>query len=270
MPVQFESSSSAFLPQSTAPSIVVPAPAGIVKGDLLLAVGLVNQAGAIFVAASNGLVILTQDKPGAGNPVAFVATKIAGESEPGSFIFSHGLAGNGAWNVGILRISGACGVEQPIAPGFTQNIFQANPLIAPSIITVKDNDLIIRAFMFDTTGSEPATVSTPAGTTLREAIIGPQPPFSSDPQCHIFTEDALKTPPGATGTASITLAAFNGNVRGVQYTLAVEELPSGAGWAGAMPRDKEGQVIIKGQKILNPFHLPKRHCMCPIGNCTCL
>jgi len=269
MPVLFQTSSQAFHGLAVSHTIIVPAPSGIVAGDLLVMSGLVNTFAAGTFSVSNGFVVHTTDKPGT-NPTAFVASKIAGVSEPATYTvaFSAGPAFQ-AMNVGILRFDGACGVEQPIVPLL---LADAGGVIitAPSILTVKDNDLIIRSFMFDTTGTEPSSVSTPAGTTLREAIVGPQPPFSSDPQGQIFTDDALVTPPGLTGTAITTLTGHAGLIRSVAYTLAIEPIPSGAGWAGEMPKDREGQIIEKGQKILNPFGTSKRHCMCAIGKCDCL
>jgi len=268
MPVLFQTSSQAFIGLGVSHTIIVPAPSGIVAGDLLVMSGLVNTFAAGTFSVSNGFVVHTTDKPGT-NPTAFVASKIAGVSEPATYtvVFSAGPAFQ-AMNVGILRFDGACGVELPIVPLLLADAAGVT-ITAPSIITQKDNDLIIRSFMFDTTGTEPSSVSTPAGTTLREAIIGPQPPFSSDPQGHLYTDDALVTPPGATGTAAITLVAHVGLIRSVAYTLALEEIPSGSGGIMGGP-GTFGERIERGTQIKNPFggRMRRNACMC-IGKCNC-
>ncbi len=249
MPILFQTSNQAFIGLGVSHTIIVPAPAGIVAGDLLVMSGLVNTFAAGTFSVSNGFVVQTTDKPGT-NPTAFVASKIAGVSEPATYtvVFSAGPAFQ-AMNVGILRFDGACGVELPIVPLLLADAAGVT-ITAPSIISVKDKNLIIRSFMFDTTGTEPSSVITPAGTTLREAIVGPQPPFSSDPQGHIYTDDVLLTPPGPTGTAIITLIAHVGLIRSVAYTIAVEETPSGSGGTmGGPVRDKSGKLITKAEVL---------------------
>lgn len=261
MPIVFQSSSQALIGLGVAHTIIVPAPAGIVDGDLLVMSGLVNTNAAGTFSVSNGFVVHTTDKPGS-NPTAFVASKIAGVSEPANYtvVFSAGPAFQGM-NVGIFRISGACGVEQPIVPLLLADAAGV-AITAPSIISVKDKNLIIRSFMFDTSGTEPSSVITPAGTTLREAIVGPQPPFSSDPQGHIYTDDILLTPPGPTGTAIITLVAHVGLIRSVAYTIAVEETPSGSGgMMGGLTKEQvnAARELAKatGARIKNRFE-PRR------------
>lgn len=268
MPLQFESSGTAFVLSGT--FIAIPKPAGLVNGEFLLAFVQKNVAGVglgIWTIPS-GWFEFEKNDPGNLNPKTLIAFKVAdaGDVAASDFTFSHSDATSPNLNGVLLRISGVLGIDGRALIQIPDVAIA--PMVCPSFVTTKDNELIIRALMFDTTGAEPSSITPPAGVTLRGASIGPQPPFSSDSQIHVYTDDVLKTPPGATGTKTFTPVGAVGSERGLHYTVAISPtVPGSGGIMGGVPAKKQftkadvlaarEQAIATGAKVKNKFD-PRR------------
>ena len=112
-------------------------------------------------------------------------------------------------------------------------------------------------------------VAPPSGFTER---IDQQP--NSGVAMSVHTKDAL-VGPGSVGPFIITKASWTGNADDAMATIAIASAPAGGG-GGIMGGDNPAilqpgrERIERGQKILNPFSIKQRPCMCPVGKCTCL
>ena len=168
------------------------------------------------------------DPGGAGpsNPKTLIAERIADAADvaASTFTFSHSDPSSPNMNGVILRIASGAGIKGKAVTKLPGPNSPVSSFVCPTHTTLEGPDLIIRAIMFDSTGSNDTLVTTPpAGVTLEaEARNAAPPPFSSDAILHVFSDDALLVVPGATGTATFTVTGLVGDERGVHYTLAIE------------------------------------------------
>ena len=254
MPVAFETSATAFVLSGA--SISVPKPPGLSVNDLLLAFVLKNVGGVLGTWTTPALwAEFDRNHPGGVlQPKVVVASKFADAADvvASSFTFSHSDVSSTNLNGVLLRISGACGIQLGFSVARVADIPIAT-MTAPDAFAAKDNSLVIRALFFDFVGTEPSSVIAPAGVTLAGDSVGPMPPLSSDSQIHVYTDDALKTPPGLVGTRIFTPVGFTGNEKGVHYTLLIEPAPSGGGSLGIPLPPTEPEVIERAILIKNPF-----------------
>lgn len=235
MPVAFASISTAKINAGVSSTFVIPsAPAGLQVGDLI--VGVVGEVLTPGGATINGPGTWT--KQDQSNPVSIAFpkaafwTKIADAGDlAGSYTFTNSTTSFSGRVGAVLRITGHDPVNflDGFAVAFVENLVQAT-MPTPSLVTVADNSLIIRC-PFNVTAGSPATgITDPAGITEQGEEI----------TTGIFgswnTEDALQTPPGATGIETFTHDGTS-NSRVVMYTIGIAPaaLPPGGGPIGGGP-----------------------------------
>lgn len=235
MPVQFESASTFNGVAGSATTVTVPAPAGIVEGDLLLAL-IINTGVTGSWTQPSGWVELEdrqrlQDTDGPSITYAF---KIATASEPGEYPWVFTAFAPGRKGL-ILRFSGSPGVD---VDGNVNGAL-AGTVLCPDVVTTVADALVLRLSAGQSTG-DVGTLSPPAGHTERAEVSG----FNTAISAH--TEDTVQAAAGATGTESIVKTGFTGTQKdiGITVVLAPAAPPPGAGPPGGF----KGPFRILGRR----------------------
>ncbi len=247
MALQFETISALFQATGVGPSITVPAPAGLVAGDFLFAIGAVYAEPAVITPPAGWTKHDEQSIP--GFPTGFLASKIATAADvaAGSFLFSQTL-GAAAWTVGIYRYSGASGFDSfkaAVVGGVSTTLSQAT-----NIVTVADNVQVIQAIQSVFATAEPTSVTDPGVNTRRAFVGGPNDPGAANPFALYYTEDDVVTPPG-THSAHLPKAIANGASgakTSMNYAVGIAPLLPG-GTDVAPPQDKSGKIITKAEVL---------------------
>ena len=271
MPVVFESIASLVDPTSLT-TITVPKPAGTIEGDFLLALILNGHfnVGATWSQPSGWAELEDKVVPGGRGPSFTYAFLVAGDSEPADYTWINALTRGGRIGV-IMRFSGVKLVNGLDAHANALDNGNVD-VTCPSVITIAPDAMIVRLGAHSAGGTT-GSYSPPAGYTERfDAAANP----TNTTVASAHTIDVNQALAGATGAVNLILNGTLefGNTNSVGITIALAPAPAGGG--GIMGGDNpdllqpSGERIERGQKILNPFSLPKRHCMCPIGNCTCV
>jgi len=221
MAAVFETISTVYQNFGVGVSVTVPAPAGLVVGELMVVQGVTNAdvgtSGPVNFPA--GWTILDQTNVPVGNPIGFMGFKVAVLADLGaSFIFSHNGAVFNEWNVGIWRISAHTGTDT-FSVIASDTIPPFNPAL-PSVITIADNVQIFRFAGWETTGIEPTFTGPVAGHTTRAQNGGPFDPGAGDTSGIWVTRNAIVTPPGNVG-ANVVPQDGTGNTRAIGYTLGI-------------------------------------------------
>lgn len=264
MPATFETISSGKIAFGVAPSITIPAPAGLKVGEFMVALGSMNFGGPSTINLPGGWSKLDQTEPAIGNPKAFLGFKEAEQADLGAnFVFTHTEGGTRPWVVGIYRISGTLGVDV-FAVGTVNDVVTAI-VPAPDLVTTKDNALILRVALINSTGGVITGITHPGGHTEQAEEIQPG---SATINGSWVTGDVLKTPPGSIGVANFTHDG-GGNTRAIAYSLSMSPtLPGSGGIMGGAETMRE--TIERGTPIKNPFggRMRRNACLC-IGKCVC-
>ena len=272
MPVAFETLSTAQASDGGS-TLTLPAPAGIVDGDILLAILQVRHGTAVYNGFAPGF---TERGPAGliGNNQTTWAVKLA-SSESGSYAFTVSVASPRRLGT-MLRISGGLQSSDPFNIQDSVIVLDAvdpSTVLIPSIITTVDGCLIIWIATEEQGlgGNGPDRVLTGQTATERSDFTE----INNQQSQAIYTRDVNPTA-GVVGTATVTDAvssAAPSGFAGIVIAIAPLLLPGGGGIMGgdnpsilAPSREK----IERSQKILNPFGTKKRACMCPIGKCTCI
>ena len=274
MSVQFETQSS-FIVNASGVNIVLGKPPGVQIKDLMLALIHVVDTKPTDVLGLAGWVslFLNQRTGATTRPSLSALWRLVdgGEGSTFTFPFNNSDLAMGV----ILRFSGA-DQSTPIdtdAVAFNNTGAEVQNFSNPAVTPTALESLLVLL-----TGSTPDfsngnpgvdVVTPPAGFTER---IDQQP--NSGAAMSVHTKDAL-VGPGSVGPFTIIKGAFTGLVDDAMATIAIASAPA-AGGGGTLGGDNPSilapsrERIERGQKILNPFGAKKRHCMCPVGKCTCL
>jgi hypothetical protein len=189
--IAFRSASSAA--NTTATTLVIPAPAGVVAGDALLA--SVAARGAPVLTPPAGWTLVRLDLSG-GTIRQAVYVKIAGASEPASYSFGLSSAQSAAG--GIVAYSGVDPTTPIDAHGGQINTSSVTST-APSITTTGVNRMLVGLFAKSTL----TTHTPPAGMTER---FDQQVPAANQYKVTVSATDQPLAAAGATGTRVATTA----------------------------------------------------------------
>lgn len=253
MAVQFETISALFQASGVGASITVPAPSGLVVGDLMVAICAVFGTSAATITVPSGWTKVTEDSFPAF-PTGAIASKIATAADLGAnFVFSQNLGGSEAWTVGIHRFSGAKEVDASIrgvVGGSSQDIS------LPTLVTIADNCLILRTVQAVFATAEPTSIVDP-GTggdndhTRRGFVGGPNDPGAANPFALYYTDDVIKTPAGndPQPIPKGTYVAATGAKTTIHYGWSVSPIVPGGSEGVLLKRE----TIERGVPIKNPF-----------------
>ncbi|MEE9596077.1 MAG: hypothetical protein V3V96_04810 [Acidiferrobacterales bacterium] len=194
----FQSLSALFQASGVGASITVPAPAGLVVGEFMVAICSVFGTTAATITVPAGWTKVREDSF-VGFPTGAIATKKAILADIGAnFLFSQNLGGSEAWTVGIHRFSDALALDASIPTivgGSSQDISLG------TVVTIADNCLILRTVQAVFATTEPTSIIDP-GTggdndhTRRGFVGGPNDPGVANPFAVYYTDDIIKTPAG--------------------------------------------------------------------------
>jgi hypothetical protein len=208
--IAFRSASSGVNAVTT--SLVLPRPAGVATGDVLVAV--VDVVGAPAVTAPAGWTQVRSDISGTGTTSLLQAVywHLAGAFEPATWTWAlataHGASG------GILAYSGV-DTASPIQTSSGQTGSTGTAIVAPTLTTTAANSML--AGFFGMSGQR--TITPPAGMTERieQALANP-------PGEKVTSEsaDTLQGPTGPTGTKTATA---NSTGRSVAQLIALRPGP---------------------------------------------
>jgi len=218
----FQSISTFFVASGVQATAIVPAPSGIVLGELLVMVGSLNTGLVSTVNLPAGWTKSDQREPSIGNPKGFLGFKIADASDvvAVNYVVTHSEGSNREWAVAIYRYNGALGLDG-FSAGVVDDLSGQTSLTLPSYTTIADNVLIQRTAMWDQTGVEPTSIGAMAGHTQRAFAGGFNEPGPSDTSLAAHTRDLIATPPGLQAGANFTQTGGTGNTRGVLYTVGI-------------------------------------------------
>jgi hypothetical protein len=195
--IAFRAASSANNP--TATSLVIPAPSGVVSGDVLLAV--VSARGGPTITPPAGWTLVRQDiNASTMRQAIFVHT--AGGSEPGSYTFTLSSAQSASG--GIVAYSGVDGANPIDAHGGQINATSPS-ISAPSISTTGTDRMLVG--FFGTAAL--TTISPPGGMTER---FDQQVPATNQYKVTTETSDQAVPNAGATGSRAAVAANSGANV----------------------------------------------------------
>jgi hypothetical protein len=266
----FESISTFFVANGVQPTAIVPAPSGVVLGDLLVMVGALNFGVPSTINLPAGWTKSDQREPPIGNPKGMLGFKIADAADvvAVNYVVTHSEGSNREWVIAIYRYSGALGLD-----GFTGGTVNDAPgqtfITSTPHTTTVDNVLIQRSAMWDQTGVEPTSVGAMAGHTQRAFAGGFNEPGPSDTSGNFHTRDLIASPPGFQGPANFQQFGFGGNTRAVLYTVGIapivafldpaeaeerarEKVADGT-WVNAhSERDILGAAAVRAQRFMSP------------------
>jgi len=181
-------------------TLTIEKPAGTQAGDLLVAALMLDQGKRASVSAPSGW-ILVRRKNKSRNIGMGVYYRIAGESEPASYLFP--LNKTLKWAASISRISGV-DIETPVgASGGSSG--RNGSVSAPSITTTKDNALILAFY-----------------TNRRNTTYAP----------HSATTERYDAPNAPEGRPSNMLATFEQTAAGVTGNKTAKPSRSDRQWVG--------------------------------------
>lgn len=207
-------------------SVVVANPAGLVAGNLLLAIAGDAEGGQSVTVPTGFVPFVSYNDPGSGcipatqGPRITAGWKIATASDvvAGSFTFvSAGFRASAA----LLSFSG----HDPTNPINSSAFVQDNSITAPSVTTTKNDCLIVRA---KTAGSNcfgtrtPGCAGTaPGGHTLRAELC-------TNSEMGVYTKDTLVAA-GLQPTAILPVGGAYATPYHLGLTVAIAPSPQGGG-----------------------------------------
>lgn len=182
-------------------------PSDIAVGDLLIAFVAVNGSGDTITMANWTALFNTV------NSGLFVSFRAFYRVATGTDGATEATTGFRAVSAVVVRLSGA-DTTTPVPQSATAALALGSTATCPAVTTTDDNCLLIRAGIFNNTG----TVTGPSGYTVRgNANAG-----GSNTQTVVATSDTLLTPAGGSGTATFTTTTF---AEWTALTLAVKPAP---------------------------------------------
>lgn len=199
MTASFVASTTAI--QNSGTTITLNKPAGIVAGDLMVAMFYVESASQPNLTPPSGWVSKGDNAGESSVTKVEVFTKVAGPSEPANYSFTSSLTitvGSGA--IAAYRADGAIIEGDSVFTG----IQSTGPLVASSVTTARPDAKLLCGFMTAGLGTGVA------GMTARVALD------NGARDVAIFDQDIPSS--GATGTRTYT-----GSGGGWAYSLAIEE-----------------------------------------------
>ena len=217
--ITFRSSSGA---NGFSASLVLPQPAGVATGDVLVAV--VDVIGAPAVTPPAGWTLVRTDIAGSGTTSLLQAVywHLAGAFEPATWTWTlataHGASG------GILAYSGVDTVN-PIMASSGQTAATGTAMIAPSITTTAPNSMLVG--LFGITGQR--SITPPTGMTERIEQALANPPGEK------VTSEAADTFQASTGPTGPQTATANTTGRNIAQLIAVQPGSGGSPPGAARP-----------------------------------
>ena len=239
--VIFRSSSSA---AASGKSVAVPKPAGVLSGDVMVAIVGVRSNATITAPAGWTLAQLTSN----GTTIRQATYwKVATGSEPASytFTFNASRASSGA----IAAYSGV-NTTNPVDV-FSGGTATSTSISAPSVTTGFNKDMIIGGFAI----ANSSAISPPAGMTERTEL-------ASGSSIKVEVAEAVLASAGATGVRTATAASSGANVG---QLLALRAAPGGGGGGNQPPTfdqnlpnrtDAQGAVISMSAHATDPESNP--------------
>jgi hypothetical protein len=190
-PIAFRSASSAS--NTTATTLVIAAPAGVVTGDAMLAA--VAFRGNPTITPPTGWTLVRQDLNGNAHRQA-IFVRIAGATEPTSYVFTLSNAQSAAGGIVVYS-----GVDQttPVDVHGGQLNASSTSATAPSVTTTGTNRMLVAFFATPNL----TTFTAPAGMTER---YDQQVPVANPYKVTTTVDDQTVAAAGATGTRVATIA----------------------------------------------------------------
>ncbi len=218
MAITFRSAATANTGNSTATSITVNKPAGVVAGDVMIAVLTVATGSNVAIAAPSGwaLILRTDESTNIATASYY---KVATASEPTSY--QWGFSGTGSPFGAAGGISDYVGVHNvsPINASAGQaNGSASTSVVTPAITTTAPAALVIRAHGVRVGSATPATIAPPTGTSERWEVSNSANSIGRTAE----TADALQATAGGTGTATATADV---SVTNATQTIALAPAP---------------------------------------------
>ena len=195
-------------------TLTLSAPAGIQSGDVLVAHVVVRSAGNVITPPAGWGLVLRQNSTGSIATAAYV--KVAGASEPSSYTWSFGTAGQASG--GIAAYTGV-NTTTPVDASHAQYNDSSSNVNNTGVTTTAANDMLVYAVGITTA----TTVNVPAGFTQQWSAT------SSSTTTSEMSQEVFPAV-GATGTIHGT---HNGGANS-NITLLIALKPSG-GTATATP-----------------------------------
>ncbi|MDP9479975.1 MAG: fibronectin type III domain-containing protein, partial [Actinomycetota bacterium] len=224
MAISFRSAATANTGNSTATSITISKPAGVVAGDLLVALLTVARGTDLAIAAPSGWTLILRT-----NESTNIATasyyKVAGASEPTSY--QWGFTGTGSPFGAAGGISAYVGVHNvsPINASAGQvNASASTSVVTPAVTTTVADALVIRAHGVRVGSATPATVTPPTGTSERWEVSNSSNSISRTAE----TADVVQAAAGGTGTATATADVSVTNASQTIALTPADTTPPGA------------------------------------------
>jgi hypothetical protein len=216
-------------PQS---SHVVPMPAGVVAGDILVMAGHTTSGGVIPSSISGWTLHAATVVSSTGY---FMATKIATGSEGASVTVT--TVGAGYSTIGIIAYSGAAGIDVVGDYGSRQT---THSVIVPSVITTIANDMLVGIIVSSDAGST-AFFTPQAGWTYR------LDKHNNASNTRIASMEKIATSLGVQPQASMETTEVGGFNSGWGWTVALKATPGATDWVliGAIPASTEKVVQLK-------------------------
>jgi hypothetical protein len=206
--------SSAFAANAVGNNLVLPTPAGVQTGDVMLAVVAVRSNPTVTPPAGWNLVTATVN---GSNLRQLSYTRVATAGEPSSYRW--GFNQNRAASGSILAYTGVS-TATPVET-FSGGTGSSATITAPSATTTSNGAMVVGAFSI----ANGATVTPPAGMTERGEV-------ASSTKIRTEVADGLQRTAGPTGARSATATSSGANV-GQLLVLH----PSGGGGGGGTDRD---------------------------------
>ncbi len=191
-PIAFRSVATAA--NNTTTSLIVPRPAGVVSGDVMVAVVDVRQNPTATAPAGWSEVSMT---PNGTTYRQFVYTKVATGSEPTSYTFGFNQSRRAS---GAIAAYSGVSTTSPVE-SFTAATASSAAITAPSATTVATQAMVVGAFSINNSSA----IAPPAGMTERAEI-------ASGSAIKTEVADYVQTSPGATGAKTATAATATANI----------------------------------------------------------
>jgi outer membrane protein assembly factor BamB len=229
--------SAASVDQAGSPgSIAITKPAGILKGDVLIAV-IAVRPDTLTITVPAGFTLERRQDQTTGNPNSVaVYRKIATASEPANYTFT--ATGNTGIAGGIMAFSGVDNTT-PVDVSASSAIVSGTAFAAPSITTTVANTMIVTAHEFSS--SERWTPPTGMTEAVDVASLAPSNSGGVAVEGNYTTQAAI----GATGTLTAN-AAGNADT-GATVTLALRPVVCGGTVADV---DYLSATAVSGQATL--------------------
>ncbi|MDP9479927.1 MAG: hypothetical protein M3R38_30405, partial [Actinomycetota bacterium] len=216
MAISFRSAATGNTGNSTASSITINRPSGVVAGDFLLAVLTVFGGTDTTISPPSGWTLIRRTNESTNTATASYY-KFAGASEPTSYGwgFSHPTATTLGAAGGISAYT-AVDKTTPVDASAGQAVATSSTsLVSPSVLASVAEALVIRAYGTRILSDTPTSITHPSGTAERYEVSNSVPGGASRTA---ETADATQAAAGDTGTAT---AASSLSVTYISQTIVL-------------------------------------------------